>query len=193
MVPIVAARFDTFDEAQAVAARMQAEGYAAEQMSTFFVNQPGAHDEHPLGGDRTNDPAATKSPYGAVAGVVVIGLVGLFVGIAARAATGAGWWVLLLTTGIGAYVGSLLGALIATRRRRPAREPGRPTGRRQAGVMLAIKADDARALDDVVRTLHAAGGKDIEEAQGEWREGQWVDFDPVHSPVLTKRLPATAH
>ena len=32
--------------------------------------------------------------------------------------------------------------------------------------------------------LRAHGAKDIERASGMWRDGDWVDFDPVASPHL---------
>jgi len=30
--------------------------------------------------------------------------------------------------------------------------------------------------------LQASGAKDIETAEGHWRDGKWADFDPVAPP-----------
>jgi hypothetical protein len=40
------------------------------------------------------------------------------------------------------------------------------------------------------QTLRDLGGKDIERAGGRWRDGDWVDFDPVKTPVLSDKVPA---
>ncbi|MBU4610212.1 hypothetical protein IMZ29_06575 [Achromobacter sp. GG226] len=192
MSRIVAARFDTFEAAEQASLALQRSQFAADAISVFFVTQPGEHGSYPVGGDRTNDPAAKHSPKGAIIGAVGLGLVGLVVGLVIRYGFSISPWILFVTTLLGAYIGSLLGALIATKHRRPARQPGRPTGRRQAGVMAAVRVD-ATTETQAVRTLRDAGGLDIEQAEGQWRDGQWVDFDPVHSPVLTDKLPATAH
>lgn len=189
---IVAARFDTFDEAERVAHQLHADGFAPDHTSIFFVNMPGAHGELPIGGDRVSDPAARKTSYGAWGGAAALGLVGFLVGWVIRGATGAGLWIYLLTIFLGGYIGALLGALISTRWKRPVRQPGAATGRRYAGVMLAVRAEGENATR-VAQVLARNGGRDVEEAEGTWRDGQWVDFDPVHSPVLTTRLPAGAH
>ncbi len=192
MTRIVAARFDTFEAAEQVAATLHGARFAPDAVSVFFVTQPGAHGNFPIGGDRTDDPAAKQSPKGAIIGAIGLGLVGLVVGFTIRYGLGISSWVLFVTTLLGAYIGSLLGALIATKHRRPVRAPGRPTGRRQAGVMTAVRVE-ADTEGEAVRILRDAGGQDIEQADGQWRDGQWVDFDPVHSPVLTDKIPATAH
>lgn len=192
MTRIVAARFDTFEEAERASLALQRADFTPDAVSVFFVTQPGSHGAHPVGGDRTNDPAAKNSPKGAIAGAVALGLVGLIVGLVIRYGFSVSPWILIITVLLGAYIGSLLGALMATRYQRPVRTPGKPTGRRQAGVMAAVRVDSASEAS-AVRVLRDAGGLDIEQADGQWRDGQWVDFDPVHSPVLTEKLPATAH
>jgi len=34
----------------------------------------------------------------------------------------------------------------------------------------------------VIATLRAEGAADIEQAHGEWRDGDWPDFNPVAAP-----------
>jgi hypothetical protein len=36
----------------------------------------------------------------------------------------------------------------------------------------------------VIYTLRAEGAVDIERAEGEWRDGDWVDFNPIAAPRL---------
>ena len=188
---IVAARFDTFEAAENAARRLFREGFTEESVSIFFVTQPGEHGTHPIGGDRTSDPAARKSPGGSIMGALGIGLIGLIFGAVAAFVFEAPVFVLIVTTLVGAYIGSLLGALVATKRDRPLPQPGQPTGRRYAGVLTAVHVT-AETDELAARILRDMGGKDVEQATGRWRDGQWVDFDPVHSPVLSEKVPANA-
>lgn len=185
---IVAARFDTFDAAQAAARALFGKGYAPEAVSIFFVNQPGEHARHPLGGDRRNDPSAEHSPKGAWMGAVLIGVAGLVFGLIALYGFGASGIVVVIATGIGAYLGSLLGALLATRARPERRHRGVPTERRHAGVLTAVRVTmESEAM--AAQTLRDMGGRDVEQATGRWEDGNWVDFDPVSSPVLSDKVP----
>ena len=52
---------------------------------------------------------------------------------------------------------------------------------RPGGVMVAVDVDRA-PQDAVVDTLRDAGAKLIELEEGVWRDGQWVDFDPIRPP-----------
>lgn len=193
MPRIVAARFETFEEAESVSHALHRAGFAQDGVSVFFVPQPGEHGGLPIGGDRVNDPAATKAPAGALGGILGAGAVGVLIGLAIMYLFSVSVWVLFITGGIGAYIGSLLGAMLGTKGSRPPRAAGQPTGRRYGGVMAAVRVLEGEDEALAVRTLRDAGGQDIEQAEGQWQDGQWVDFDPVRSPVLTDKVPATAH
>jgi hypothetical protein len=93
----------------------------------------------------------------------------------------------------GAYGGSLIGAMQSL---------GDPVERgiasnvvRQPGVMVAVdvRADDAER--SAVRALRQAGARMIEWDDGRWRNGRWIDFDPIAQPrriearVDTRRMP----
>lgn len=185
---IVAARFDTFDAAEVAARALFDKGYSTNAVSIFFVNQPGEHARHPLGGDRASDPSARRSPLGAIGGALSIGLVGLIFGLIALYGFQAPGIVVVIATGIGAYVGSLVGALLATRRRPEQRQRGVATERRHAGVLTAVQVTlDTEAI--AAQTLRDMGGLDVEQASGRWENGNWVDFDPVSSPVLSEKVP----
>jgi hypothetical protein len=45
-------------------------------------------------------------------------------------------------------------------------------------VRVANSADEAR----VIATLRAAGAADIEQAQSEWNDGDWANFDSIAAP-----------
>lgn len=185
---IVAARFDTFDAAQAAARVLFDKGYTPEDVSIFFVNYPGGHARYPVGGDQRNDPSAENSPAGAWAGAILIGLVGLVFGLIALYGFGATGLVVVIATGIGAYIGSLCGALLATRARPAQRHRGEATQIRYAGVLAAVHVT-AQTEAMAAQTLRAMGGVDVEQAHGRWENGNWVDFDPVNSPVLSDKVP----
>lgn len=185
---IVAARFDTFEAAQAAARSLFDKGYAPDAVSIFFVNQPGEHANYPVGGDRRNDPSAERSPAGAALGALMIGLAGLIFGLIALYGFGASGIVVIVATGIGAYIGSLLGALLATRARPEQRRRGVATERRHAGVLTAVRVT-VGTEDVAAQTLREMGGLDVEQATGRWENGDWVDFDPTESPVLSDKVP----
>ena len=45
----------------------------------------------------------------------------------------------------------------------------------------------------VIETLHTEGAKDIEQADGAWHDGDWVDFDPVAAPRLVQPMSNASH
>ncbi len=60
--------------------------------------------------------------------------------------------------------------------------------RRPDGFMLSVRIVGPVDERRVIATLHNQGAVDIEHAQGEWLDGDWVDFDPVAAPLLVKGL-----
>jgi hypothetical protein len=51
--------------------------------------------------------------------------------------------------------------------------------RRPSGVMLSMLIASPVNEKRVIATLRAEGAADIELAHGEWRDGDWADFNPV--------------
>jgi hypothetical protein len=51
MAAIVAGRFDTFDQASAVAKHLYTQHFGQEDVTIFFLNPAGQHARFPLGGD----------------------------------------------------------------------------------------------------------------------------------------------
>lgn len=80
MSRIVAARFDTFDEAQAATRALRSNLIVPDEVDVMYVTPPGQHAQFPVGGDELADKGARKSTMGAVAGAVVGGGAGAVVG-----------------------------------------------------------------------------------------------------------------
>lgn len=186
---IVAARFDSFPEAEHAGRQLFAAGFAHEDVSIFFVNPAGQHDRYPMGGDQAVDSGARKARGGAAAGAALLGLAGALIGSVIWLYAGGSILALLLAVGVGAYIGSLGGALVATRSASRAYRAGHSTGMRRAGVLTSVHVS-IETEATAARVLRDCGGKDVEKAHGRWREGDWVDFDPVTAPVLSDKVQA---
>lgn len=185
MALIVAARFDTFEEAERAAASLMDRGVTGDDLHTFFVNPAGWHDRYPLGGDRAADPNSKGAPATAVAGAAIVGVAGAVLG-------GAVAWLfsapaLLIVGGIavGAYIGSLAGAMysLGRPRQRGRFEAARAkaTEGRKAGVLLAVHTTPEKQ-SEFATLLRNAGGQEVERAHGRWSQGRWEDFDPTRGP-----------
>ena len=48
----------------------------------------------------------------------------------------------------------------------------------------AVKIENGNAEQAAISTLQAQGALHIEKADGQWRDGKWIDFDPVSVPVI---------
>lgn len=185
MALIVAARFDTFEDAERAAASLMSEGVTGDDLHTFFVNPAGWHDRFPLGGDRAADPNSKGAPATAAAGAAIVGLAGAVLG-------GVIGWLFTHSTlpvvggvAVGAYIGSLAGAMysLGRPRRRGRFEAARAkaTEGRRAGVLLAVHTTPEHQ-SEIAALLRNAGGKEVERAHGRWNQGRWEDFDPLRSP-----------
>jgi len=189
MATIIAARVQTQQRAQDLMGELQTRGIAAVDMQAFYVNPPGQHDLLPIGGDVDADTGTQESNTGQASGVAVGAAAGLAVGaVAAAAIPPLAPIVAMALAGVGAHVGGMAGALTSTR---TADEEKRETetstpdadavAMRRGGMMLAVRVDPANE-QAVIDVLSAAAVEDLERAEGEWREGQWIDFDPLMPP-----------
>lgn len=174
MDQIIAGRFQTKSDADAAAALLAPYVDSAD-ICIFHNNPPGQHDAYPAGGDEDEDPAAEGADASAAKSAVAAGL-----GAGAIGALG-GPVVALAAAATGAYLGSLAGAMhgLGTQDGEP-----EPLQRRPAGVMLSVRIADVQNEAKVIAALRARGAADIEHAKGEWRDGDWTDFDPVAAPRL---------
>jgi hypothetical protein len=176
MERIIAGRFQTKDNADAVAALI-AQYVDAADICIFHNNPPGQHDAYSVGGDEDEDPGAKGADKSAAGTAVAAGLTAGAIGALGGPA------VALAAAAVGAYSGSLVGAMDGLGNHRD--QPHAPE-RRPAGVMLSVHITGAVDERRVIATLRAQGAADIEKAQGEWRDGDWTDFNPVAAPRLVE-------
>ncbi len=174
MERIIAGRFQTKGDADAAAALL-AQYVATSDICIFHNNPPGQHDAYAVGGDEDEDPGAEGAGKPAAATAIAAGLSAGAIGALGGPA------VALVAAAVGAYSGSLVGAMHGLsnhddRLRAPKRRP--------AGIMLSVHITGPMVERRVVDTLRAHGAADIEQARGEWRDGDWVDFNPVAAPRL---------
>jgi hypothetical protein len=196
MATIIAGVFDTTAETLDVETELHAANIAADNISVFALNPPGQHALYPIGGDEDADHGARHAHTGALSGTVIGASAGLGLGAVTMAATGAGPVVAVAAAAAGAYTGSLIGALnklgeTAGEKHSPGEKPGdtpeetpHAGDTRHAGTMIAVNAENAGARTSAVGILQAHGAKQVEQAEGTWRDGEWVDFDPRTTPRL---------
>jgi len=185
MTQIVAGVFDDEQAATSAAHELRSAGFDAADLDQFSLRPPGQHQGLPGGGDEPVDPKAKGGDAGAVKGAAVGTVVGAVAGLAATPVLGP----IAVAGGAaaGAYAGSLAGAVGRMGDARPAPQL------RPAGVMVAVNAGSAQDKDVAVSVLHDHGARMIERAEGAWRDGKWVDFDPVRPPdVLESQVAGAA-
>ena len=175
MTTIIAGMFDTIDKAQSAVDSLLDGDFGRQDVCSFANNPPGQHATFPIGGDEDEDPGAVHADTQAGKGAAI----GLGTGAAIGAVT-AGPPGAAVGAGIGAYVGSLVGALHGMEGSGTDEEPAR----RPAGVMVAVRIESGGAEQSAIAALHAQGAIHVEKADGQWRDGKWIDFDPVSVPVI---------
>jgi hypothetical protein len=180
MEQIIAGRFESIAKADATATLLT-DYIDPTDICIFYNNPPGQHDVLFAGGDEKIDPAAEEAHKSAFAvgatSAITAGAIGAF----------GGPIVALTAVGVAAYTGSLVGAMHGMEDKEDSSEPPR----RQSGVILAVHVANPKNKKRIVSTLREKGAKDIEHAEGKWRHGDWVNFNPVESPQLEKMAPKT--
>lgn len=185
---IVAARFDTFERAERAAHALFAQHFSEDDVNVFFVNPSGQHAAFPIGGDQNADPGASRAHAGAGTGMAIGGAIGAVVGVVVLIALHVAVLFSVVAAGVGAYIGSLAGAMIATRDAPDPEQPPDATLRtRHSGVLLAVRVTPESEAA-AARVLADTGGMDVEEAAGRWRNGEWVDFDPLSPAKLNPKI-----
>jgi len=174
MERIIAGRFETKGIADA-AAVLLTQYIDSADICIFHNNPAGQHDAPERGQDDGVDAGsedAGKSAAGtAAAAGIAAGAVGAL----------AGPVVALAAAGTGAYIASLHGAVNELGNDD---DPSAPPEYRRGGIMLAVRLADPANEQRVVATLRAEGAADVEQADGQWEDGDWVDFDPFAPPQL---------
>ncbi|HVE88111.1 MAG TPA: hypothetical protein VNA44_00280 [Burkholderiaceae bacterium] len=189
MATIIAGRVETQQRADDLMAQLQSRGIAVGDMQAFYVNPPGQHGTYPIGGDMDADTGTEESNVGQASGIAA----GAAAGLAAGAVAGAvlpplAPIIAVAMAGVGAHVGGMAGALAATRtsdeEKRETENGAADAGAvdmRRGGMTLAVRVDPGTEKT-VVDLLTAAAVEDLERAQGDWVNGEWVDFNPLSPP-----------
>ena len=177
MATIIAGRFEDFENAGRAMEALIQRNFNPDDVNTFYVGPPGQHDLYPVGGDHDTDAKATEAHSDGLKGAAI----GAGIGLAAVAAGPAGA-VVAVAAGMGAYAGGLVGALHGMEETSVSDNPRNAV--RLSGVMVAVKLPAETDEDAAVRVLELYGAKNIEKSIGEWRDGEWIDFDPSAPPHL---------
>ncbi|MCA1246384.1 glycine zipper domain-containing protein [Massilia sp. MS-15] len=180
---IIAGRFQLQEDVARARAALADAGFDAGRISGFYLNQPGQHDQTPIGGDHIQSPGAKETPEGVVQGVATGGAVGAVIGAATAPVTGP------LGPLVGGLVGGHVGSLFSFSKMkdRGESEEGSRENRvppREAGMLVAVAFDDDRLVDRAADVLRQLGAHHIERAEGNIVDGDWADFDPASRPVL---------
>jgi hypothetical protein len=185
LAQIIAARFETQAQADSALGALRAVGVSPADSTTFYLNAPGQHAEYPIGGDAHHDEGTKHAGAQAKAVAAVGGAAGLALGAATAAALGepaltaAG---AIAGAGVGGYVGALAGGLTGSRGGKPENATTEEPVERHGGVMVAVQLGSGVTEDDIVRVMRTQGALHTERAQGELRDGEWVDFDARRPP-----------
>jgi hypothetical protein len=182
MTRIVAAHLPQATDAEAVLQALSRQGFRRSEFQSFYVNPEGQHGLYPIGGDAHSDEGAKHAGRGTLYGAAIGGVVGAAAGYGVSIPL-ENAFITVAGFAIGAYAGSLLGAL--SRMRAGDRRKATKTHpvERAAGQMIAVRVDRPGTEPRAVETLAHYGARDIERTEGNWRGGDWKDFDPrVPSP-----------
>lgn len=182
MSTIIAGHFQLQEELDQARAELVRSGFSEQNISGFFLNQPGQHDRTPIGGDHVHSPGAKETPEGVAEGAAAGGAVGAAVGAATTPVTGP----------LGAIVGGLVGAHVGSlfsfskmKEKGENEDGGANEDRvRRPGLLLAVALSDGADESAAVDAFKRIGAHHIERAQGTIAQGDWVDFDPLSEPQL---------
>lgn len=176
MTTIISGRFEQQSAAQQAVASLANAGFPSAGISTFFVNPAGQHDQFLVGGDQDESPGAKDSDTGAAAGAGVGGVAGAAAGAITTPITGPAG--VLGGAALGAYVGSLVGSMASTD------DADQMPPVRAAGMLVAVAVGDNPTEQDAIDVLRALGATAMERADGRIVDSQWMDFDPLSSPIF---------
>ena len=181
--------YDNHDAAAAVVNQLEASGVPHSDISIVSNDADGQL----IGGDTTDDAAATGAGTGASIGTVLGGGAGLLAGIGALAIPGvgpivaAGWLVAALTgAGVGAAAGGLLGSLTGAG---VSEEDSHvyAEGVRRGGTLVTVRADDAQAAR-LQTMLDGTMPVDVATRRGEYQTEGWNEHDVAATPYTAEQV-----
>jgi hypothetical protein len=182
MTRLIVGRFDDIENARGALSALAAEEVESHEYGLFFVTQHGMHDIYPIGGDAHSDQGARQGGGGAMKGAGLGGATGLAIGAFAAVVPVVGIAALVAATGVGAYIGSLYGALAKTQHANESEATQQHPVEQPGGPRIAVSVERPDTEPRAVEVLRRFGADDLGQAEGEWRGGDWADFDPRVPP-----------
>ncbi|NDP49082.1 MAG: hypothetical protein GZ085_11990 [Sulfuriferula multivorans] len=180
--------FQEHAEAELAITQLMHAGFSREAMSVFYVNPQGQHALHPIGGDEDESPGTHEASSGAATGALKGGGTGALLGALTLPLLGPAGAV--LGAAVGAYGGALVGALnkmeepeAAVAETAVAENSAVANVSRGAGILLAVAVATPAKREEALEILREHA-QEIEEATGELRNGDWIDFDPLRPKKL---------
>ena len=173
MEQIIAGRFETKSKADAAAATI-VRYVDRSDICIFHNNPPGQHGTMMAAQDQADDAEPEATGESAATTALAAGLTAGAIGMIGGPVTA------LAAAGVAAYTGSLVGGMSGMHDEEARQLPHL----RPAGVILAVRIARQSSEKFVVDDLRLGGAADIEHAEGEWRDGDWVDFNPMEEPRL---------
>ncbi|HYF57589.1 MAG TPA: hypothetical protein VEA81_01385 [Burkholderiaceae bacterium] len=188
---VVLGRVGTWDEANAIRAALEADGFGTQDVEVFYTGPAGRHALTPIGGDAYADAGATRAGTGAATGGLAGAAAGLAVGAALATAPVTG--PLLLTgAAVGAFGGALAGGVAATKDGSTQPDTPEHPVAKPAGVVVAVRTDRLEHGESLAaRRLADGGALALERSPARWRDGAWVDWDPVANRDQLSPQPGT--
>jgi uncharacterized membrane protein len=180
MKTLIVGRYDQQTEAENARRELLRAGFAAPEMTLFYVNPQGQHALYPVGGDEDESPGTHEAKSGAARGAAGGAGAGTLLGAATIPVLGPVGP--LMGAAVGAYTGSLVGALKNMEEAGDSghdRSAGEPPPRK-AGFMLAV-AVVLPAEREAAIEIQGAHAQVVEETEGILLNGDWIDFDPLAS------------
>lgn len=182
MSTIIVGRFDGMKQARRALREFAKHGFEPDEYACYEDKPPVRRPTFPIGGEIGEE--AVRAVAGGAIGGAIGGATGLAVGSLGGpmgAAAGAA---------VGAYVGSLAGTISPMTARRKETDPPDDPADRPDGPMLAVCTDRPGSEAAAIAVLGAFGAREIERAEGNWRDGGWADYDPTSPTEVLKHAPA---
>lgn len=192
---VVAALFDTTQQAVAALEDLVAAGYDREDMNLIANDVAGEYRQYfddegkYIAGEKDNTTAGEGAAAGGGIGALLGGTGGVLAGLGLLAIPGIGPALAagpivagLVGAGAGAVAGGLLGGLVsAGLPKESARKYAE--GVRRGGTLLLFHADRGENTDAAYRILRAHDPIDLDERSRRWEEGGWRDFRDDATPL----------
>jgi len=197
MSVVITRLFDTYEQASAAVADLEAGGVAHPTISIVANNSDGRYSDSvvpPQGLPNPDDTAVTGAGTGATVGTVLGGGAGLLAGIGMLAIPGvgpviaAGWLVATAVgAGIGAASGGLLGSLVGAGVSE-ADAHVYAEGLRRGGTLVTVRAEAGHAAA-IEQVLSRHTTVDTSTRADEYRAGGWSRFDESAPAYAAGRSP----